>query len=65
MEPKTVTVPLELAQEILSYLGTRPIQEALPVFTRLGQAVRAQMSASDVAVPNAPKVEKTEKLGKK
>lgn len=52
---RMLVISLELAQELLNYLGTRPIQEALPVFIRLAQTIQPQLAApSEEAAPPAP-----------
>ena len=59
-----VRIPAELAQNLLAYLAGRPIAEALPLFSALGQLVKAQLPTqvvkTDIPVPDG----KPEKKGK-
>lgn len=37
-----VTIPMDLAKAIITYLETRPIREALPIFAALNHHIKTQ-----------------------
>lgn len=69
-EEKMVVLSESLVQDIAALIGSRPLQEVLPLFNRLVTETRGQLgerpleTKTDVEVPSGPPA-KAEKPGKK
>jgi len=64
-QPDTVILSLVLVQDIVNYLGTQPLAQALPLFNRVVTETRGQIAAeppkADVDVPDGPPAKATKK----